>query len=75
MPKNTKEKKLESIEEQIKRLQQKKKDLEKKMKENIGKVIIEEWEIEDEETAIMVIQSLKEEAKKLTKKTRISNFK
>ncbi|MEC2531111.1 hypothetical protein P9W97_27845 [Bacillus cereus] len=47
--------KLNDIEEQIKKLQQK--------NTNVGKHLFESWEIEDEQTAITLINILKEQAK------------
>jgi conjugal transfer/entry exclusion protein len=61
----SKDQKLETIEKQIKKLQEQKKTIENNMRLNIGKTLLEEWEIEDEELAISIIKSLKGEALKL----------
>jgi conjugal transfer/entry exclusion protein len=63
----SKDQKLETIEKQIKKLQEQKKTIENNMRLNIGKTLLEEWEIEDEELAISIIKSLKGEALKLVK--------
>ncbi|HDR7214378.1 hypothetical protein BKK39_17110 [Bacillus cereus] len=55
--------KLNDIEEQIKKLQQKKKNLERQKNTNVGKYLFETWEIEDEQTAITLINIFKESAK------------
>ncbi|EJQ01734.1 hypothetical protein [Bacillus cereus] len=55
--------KLNDIDEQIKKLQQKKKNLEKQKNTNVGKHLFETWEIDDEKTAISLINILKEQAK------------
>ncbi|HDR3509437.1 TPA: hypothetical protein ACTZ1F_002807 [Bacillus cereus] len=57
------DKQLNDIEEQIKKLQQKKKNLEKQKNTNVGKHLFESWEIEDEQTAITLINIFKEQAK------------
>lgn len=65
MARKTKEEKLESIEEQIKRLQEQRKKLQTELRLNVGKTLLEEWEVEDEQTAIYLIQKLKDDAKNL----------
>ncbi|HZH59649.1 MAG TPA: hypothetical protein VEY70_08750 [Metabacillus sp.] len=68
MAKVSKKEKIESIEEQIKNLMQKKKELENKMRYNVGKHLFEEWEIESEEQAISLINELKPYVKEILTK-------
>ena len=56
MAKKTKIQKLGSIEEQIKALQEKKKDVERQIHLTVGKELFEHWEVEDEEQAIEFIK-------------------
>ncbi|MCH4827543.1 hypothetical protein [Planococcus halocryophilus] len=50
--------KITSIEEQIEKLKEKRKNLEKQMQQNIGAELLKEWNVESEEEAIKWIQKL-----------------
>lgn len=50
--------KIETIEEQIKKLQEKKRKAETKQRTKVGKYVLDKWEIEDEETAFEIIDYL-----------------
>jgi len=52
------ETKIQSIEEQIKKLQQKKKRELQKQRTNVGKHLLEKWEIQDESIAYELIEYL-----------------
>lgn len=65
MARKSKEEKLESIEEKIKKLQEEKKRLQIELQLNVGRTLLEEWDIKDEQTAISLITLLKEEAYKI----------
>jgi len=50
--------KITSIEEQIERLKEKRKSLEKQMQQNIGAEVLKMWNVESEQEAIEWIQKM-----------------
>ena len=50
--------KITSIEEQIERLKEKRKNLEKQMQQNIGAEVLKMWNVESEQEAIEWIQKM-----------------
>lgn len=50
--------KIMSIEEQIEKLKEKRKNLEKQMQQNIGAEVLKEWNVESEQEAIEWIQKM-----------------
>lgn len=65
MSRRTKEERIKRLQEQMEKIKEQMKDLETKQQIEIGKTVMKEWEIEDEEIAKLVITELKEEAKRL----------
>lgn len=59
---------IESIEEKIKKLKEDKKKIEQKRNLAVGKALIKSWGVEDEETALMLIEELKPAADKILNK-------
>lgn len=57
--------KINSIDEQIKKLKARQKRLEKKLHEKIGKAVIDHWGVNDQEKAIEIIELLTPEVKKI----------
>lgn len=57
------ENKINKIEEQIKKLKEKKKKEEQKLRNNVGKYLLEKWDIDNEEIALMAIDYLEKQAK------------
>ncbi|MED0649896.1 hypothetical protein P9246_10845 [Aeribacillus pallidus] len=56
--------KAQQIEEQIKKLQEKQKQYIEKAQKEIGRYLMETWDIEDVDQAKLLIEKFKEEAKK-----------
>lgn len=50
--------KITSIEEQIEKLKEKRKNLEKQMQQNIGAEVLKQWNVESEQEAIEWIQKM-----------------
>jgi len=57
--------KAQQIEEQIKKLQEKQKQYIEKAQKEIGRYLMETWDIEDVDQAKLLIEKFKEEAKKM----------
>lgn len=59
MTKTKKEQKLNTIDLKIEKLKEQKKRLEEKMYLSIGKKVVKEWEVDDEDVALDLIGKLK----------------
>lgn len=57
--------KIKGLQEQIRKMEQKLKEEQRKRDEELGKIFREEWNIEDAETAQLIIQSLRNDVEKL----------
>lgn len=68
MAKLTKEERRKKLEEEVKKKKEKIKQIETEIQTDIGKIVMNEWGIDDEETAKEVITSLKDQAKELIKR-------
>lgn len=69
MAKLSKEYRLKRIEEQIKKKKQLMKEIQQSIQISIGKTVMEEWEIEDDEIANEIIRKLKDQAKELIRQS------
>ena len=65
MAKKDPAKKINDLKEQMKKLEQQLKEQEKKRDEELGKLFREEWDINDSETARLIIESLKSDVDSL----------
>ncbi|KYG33495.1 hypothetical protein ACU3L3_14480 [Priestia endophytica] len=71
MPRKDPAKKIDSIQEQIKKLQEQLKEQERKRDEELGKIFREEWGIEDLETAQLIISELKPKVETLLNQSEV----
>lgn len=65
MARLSKEERLRKLEEQIKKKKQMMKEIEQSIQISIGKTVMKEWGIDDDEIANEIIKQLKDQAKQL----------